>query len=79
MAAHDPAAGAGDGNTVKARADVVETLGSEIFVYLTCGSHSVVARMEAPEQPLTVGQTLEVDLKMVKTHIFDKETSRTIV
>jgi hypothetical protein len=26
-----------------------------------------------------VGQTLEVDLKMVKTHIFSKETSRTIV
>ena len=35
--------------------------------------------MEAPERPLTVGQTLEVDLKMVKTHIFDKETSQTIV
>ena len=79
MAAHDPAAGAGDGNTVTARADVVETLGSEIFVYLTCGAHSVVARMEVPERPLAVGQTLEVDLKMVKTHIFDKETSQTIV
>jgi hypothetical protein len=35
--------------------------------------------MEAPEYPLIVGQTLEVDLRMVKTHIFDKETSRTIV
>jgi multiple sugar transport system ATP-binding protein len=79
MAAHDPAAGGGTGNTLTVRADVVETLGSEIFVYLTCGDHSVVARMEVPERPLTVGQTLEVDLKMVKTHIFDKETSQTIV
>ena len=79
MAVHDPAAGAGDGNTVTARADVVETLGSEIFVYLTCGPHSIVARMEVPERPLVVGQTLEVDLKMVKTHIFDQETSQTIV
>jgi multiple sugar transport system ATP-binding protein len=79
MAAHDPAAGIGYGNTVKARADVVETLGPEIFVHLTCGADSVVARMEVPEQPLTVGQTLEVDLKMAKTHIFDKETSQTIV
>jgi hypothetical protein len=26
-----------------------------------------------------VGQTVEVDLKMDKTHIFDKETSQTIV
>ena len=62
-----------------ARADVVETLGSEIFVYLTFGAHNIVARMEVPERPLTVGQTLDVDLKMSKTHIFDKETSRTIV
>jgi multiple sugar transport system ATP-binding protein len=79
IAAHDPATGAGNGNTVTARAEVVETLGSEIFVYLTCGAHNVVARMEVPERPLTVGQILEVDLKMAKTHIFDKETSRTIV
>ena len=79
MTAHDPAAGAGGGNTVTARADVVETLGSEIFVHLTCGAHSLVARMEAPELLLTEGQTLEVDLKMTKTHVFDKETSQTIV
>jgi len=39
----------------------------------------MVARMEAPESSLTVGQTLELDLKMLKTHIFDKETSQTIV
>ena len=75
----DPAAGTGNGNTVTAKAEVVETLGPEIFVYLTCGAHSLVARMEVPECPLTVGQTLEVDLKMSKAHIFDKETSRTIV
>ena len=68
-----------NGNTLTARADVVETLGAETFVYLTCGPHSIVARMEAPERPLEVGQSLEVDLKMLKTHIFDKETSQTIV
>ena len=79
MTAHDPAEGAGGGNTVTARADVVETLGSEIFVHLTCGAHSLVARMEAPELLLTEGQALEVDLKMAKTHVFDKETSQTIV
>jgi multiple sugar transport system ATP-binding protein len=66
-------------NLVTARADVVETLGSEMFVYLTCGPHSIVARMESPERPLTVGQALKVELKMAKTHLFDKETSQTIV
>jgi multiple sugar transport system ATP-binding protein len=79
MAAKPPGAAGGDGSTLSARADVVETLGAETFVYLTCGPHSVVARMESPERPLTVGQTLEVELKMQKTHLFDKETSRTIV
>jgi hypothetical protein len=33
----------------------------------------------APEQPLTEGQTVGVDLKMAKTHVFDRETSQTIV
>ncbi len=74
---HDPAA-AGE-NTLTVRADVVETLGFEIFAYLTCGLHPVVARMEVPKAPIDVGQTCEVDLRMDKTHIFDKETSQTIV
>jgi hypothetical protein len=26
-----------------------------------------------------VGQTLEVELKMAKTHLFDEETSQTII
>jgi hypothetical protein len=58
---------------------VVEILGFETFVYLTCGPHVIVARMEAPERPLTVGQTLEVELKMANTHLFDGETFQTIV
>jgi multiple sugar transport system ATP-binding protein len=79
MAKHDPTVAGVHGNTLTARADVVETLGFETFVYLTCGPLSIVARMEAPERPLTVGQILEMDLKMSNSHIFDRETSRTIV
>ena len=79
IAAHDASAGADNGNTVTARAEVVETLGSEIFAHLTCGAHSIVARMDVPETPLRVGETLQVDLKMAKTHVFDVETSQTII
>ncbi len=79
IAAHDSLAGADDGNTVMARAEVVEPLGSEIFAHLTCGSHSIVARMEVPERPLRVGETLQVDLRMAKTHVFDSESSQTII
>jgi multiple sugar transport system ATP-binding protein len=78
MAARDAAAGEG-ANWLAARAEVVETLGAETFVHLSCGPHSIVARMETPERPLTVGQMLVVELKMTRTHLFDKETSQIIV
>ncbi|HUH92004.1 MAG TPA: sn-glycerol-3-phosphate ABC transporter ATP-binding protein UgpC [Casimicrobiaceae bacterium] len=74
-----PANGAGNGSIVSTRADVVETLGSEIFAHLACGMHSIVARMDVPETPLRVGDPLKVDFRMAKTHVFDPETSRTIV
>ncbi|MDA8126112.1 MAG: sn-glycerol-3-phosphate ABC transporter ATP-binding protein UgpC [Deltaproteobacteria bacterium] len=75
----DPATDGDNGNTLTARAEVVETLGAELFVYLTCGDHSLIARMDVPDHPLSVGQTLEVELKMAKIHLFDKETTQTIV
>jgi multiple sugar transport system ATP-binding protein len=79
MAQLDPASGSDDADTFTARAEVVETLGSETFVHMTCGAHAMVARMEAPETPLTVGQSLVVSIRMAKTHLFDRESSRTIV
>jgi multiple sugar transport system ATP-binding protein len=79
LSARSAAAAADGGSTLTAQADVVETLGSEVFVHLACGPHTIVARMEAPDEPLRVGQTLEVALKMPKTHVFDPATSQTIV
>jgi len=76
---HDPAMEPTEGNTLNVRADVVETLGFEIFAYLTCGPHALVARMEVPKRPIEVGQSFELALKMPQTHLFDRETSRTIV
>jgi multiple sugar transport system ATP-binding protein len=79
IALHNPAMEGGPERTLTARAEVVETLGSEVFVHLACGAHALVARMEVPEQPLSVGQTLQVDLKMLKSHVFDKETMQAVV
>jgi len=78
MVACDAAAGESL-NRLAARAEVVETLGAETFVHLSCGPHAFVARMETPERPLQVGQMLGVELKMPRTHLFDQETSKTIV
>jgi len=58
---------------------VVETLGSEIFVYLACGRDTLVARMPVPERPIEVGQTLRMSLNLARAHVFDKETSMTLV
>ena len=58
---------------------MVETLGSEVFLHLACGAHALVARMDVPDSPLSVGQTVQLDLKMLRTHVFDKETERSIV
>jgi len=79
IAPHDSSAGGDNGSTVTTRAEVVEPLGSEIFAHLTCGGHSIVARMDVPQSPLRVGETLKVDLKMARTHVFDSETSQTII
>jgi multiple sugar transport system ATP-binding protein len=81
IALHDPSAPhSADGKSaITARADVVETLGSEIFAHLTCGTDSIVARMTVPELPLTEEQVIQVDLNMSKIHVFDKENSKTIV
>jgi multiple sugar transport system ATP-binding protein len=79
IAVHDPRGGEANGSTLTTRADVVETLGAEIFAHLTCGRHSIVARMDVPESPLRVGETLKVTLRMPKTHVFDAETSLTII
>jgi multiple sugar transport system ATP-binding protein len=79
IALSGPAGDAGDGSTMMTRAEVVETLGSEMFVHFSCGAHNLVARMEMPEQALSVGQTLPMSLKLSRTHVFDKETQQAVV
>jgi multiple sugar transport system ATP-binding protein len=79
IALHDPATDSGEERTMTARAEVVETLGSEVFVHLACGAHSLVARLAVPEQRLSVGQTLQLDLKMLKSHVFDNESMQAVV
>ncbi len=74
---HQP--GIDGGNTITAKAEVVELLGSEIFVHLTCGAHALVARMAVPERMISAGETIQIDFRMAKTHVFDKESSHTII
>ena len=77
IAVHSP--GNGCDSTISAKAEVVELLGSEIFAHLTCGIHTMVARMAVPEDLFSVGQMIQLDFKMAKTHVFDKDSSLTII
>jgi multiple sugar transport system ATP-binding protein len=64
--------------TVPAKVEVVEPMGAEIFVYLTTGSHSFVARVNA-HQEAEVGQKLDMAFDMRKCHFFDAATEQVIV
>jgi len=74
---HQP--GTESGGTIRAKAEVVELLGSEIFAHLSCGEHTLVARMAVPRQPIGVGESIQIDLNLDNTHVFDKSTSQVIV
>jgi multiple sugar transport system ATP-binding protein len=65
------------GRLIKARVEVIEPLGSEIFLYLSAGGDNFVARV--PHQYRTelgaeVGFVVDVD----KSHVFDVETEAAV-
>ncbi len=66
-----------DENTIKATVDVIEPMGSIVTMYLTSGTHAMVATIDA-ETKAKEDQEMEVILDMEKTHLFDKETEEAI-
>jgi len=71
----------GDANpawTIRTLVDVHEPLGSDVILYLTAGSHSIVARVDAHSQA-KMGQTIDVVLNMRKMHLFNATTQEAIL
>jgi multiple sugar transport system ATP-binding protein len=66
------------GSVIRATVDVHEPLGSDVILYLTVGSHSIVARVDAHTQA-RMGQSIEVVLDMRKMHLFDPQTQQAIL
>jgi len=58
---------------VKAKVEVIEPMGSEIYLYLRAGRHSFVARVGA-SQKAEVNQELALVMSMKKAHFFDAGT-----
>ena len=65
-------------NTVAVVCDVVETMGSENYVYLSSGKHIFVAVVEASNIP-SIGSMIEVVFDMKRVHFFDPASEETIV
>ncbi len=64
-------------NSFKANVEVVEPMGSEIYLYLAIEDHSMIARVEA-ESTAKVGDNVKLGVDINKMHIFDAETEEVI-
>ncbi len=65
------------GKLVRAKVEVIEPLGSEIFLYLTAGKESFVARV--PHHYKTqLGADVGFVIDLEKSHIFDVETEEAL-
>jgi multiple sugar transport system ATP-binding protein len=66
------------GRTMKAKVEVIEPLGSEIFLYLSAGGDNFVARV--PHQYRTkIGEEVGFVVDTSKCHLFDLETEQAII
>ncbi len=65
-------------NIIKVTCEVVEPMGSEVYLYLNTGKHSFIARVGAHDRP-AVNQDMDLVFDMSKVHFFNVDTEETIV
>ena len=65
-------------NTVRATCEVVEPMGSEVYLHLNSGKHMFMARVGAHNRP-EVNRDMDLVFDMSKVHFFDKDTEKTII
>ncbi|MDD4938601.1 MAG: sn-glycerol-3-phosphate ABC transporter ATP-binding protein UgpC [Candidatus Omnitrophica bacterium] len=65
-------------NILRVNCEVVEPMGSEVYLYLNTGRHTFIARAGAHNRP-RVNQNMDIVFDMSKVHFFDKKTEETIV
>ncbi|OGX08781.1 MAG: glycerol-3-phosphate ABC transporter ATP-binding protein [Omnitrophica WOR_2 bacterium GWA2_47_8] len=65
-------------NVIKATCEVVEPLGSEVYLHLNSGRNTFIARVGAHDRP-EVNRDMDLVFDMSKVHFFDKETEKTIL
>ena len=64
-------------NSFDAEVEVVEPMGSEIYLYINSGEHEMVARVEA-DSDAEVGDKIKLAVTQSNMHVFDPETEESI-
>lgn len=64
-------------NVVTLSCEVVEPMGSEVYLHLSTGKHSLIAKVGGHNRP-QINQDLGLVFDMNKIHFFDKDTEKTI-
>ncbi len=62
---------------VKMAVDVVEMMGAETYLHMTCQNQNFVARVD-PRSTTRTGANIDVAFDTKKIHLFEKETEKTI-
>jgi multiple sugar transport system ATP-binding protein len=62
-----------DGASIQGNIEVVEPMGSEIYLYLDAGGKPLTARIDSDREP-TVNQAHVLDVHMDRAHYFDPDT-----
>ena len=57
--------------------EVVEHMGSELYVYFVAGKNQFVARLD-PRSHATTGQPMEVVFDASRIHLFDRNSQNTL-
>lgn len=65
-------------NIMRVNCEVVEPMGSEVYLYLNTGRHTFIARVGAHDRP-RVNQDMDVVFDMSKVHFFAKDSEETII
>ncbi len=74
----DEKEGGDPGNRIDASIEVIEPMGSEIYVYFKAGGTDFIGRIP-PQAPVRLGETRRLSFDIAKVHFFHHETGETIV
>ncbi len=74
----DEAGGDAKGPVIDAKVEVIEMMGSEVYLYANTGKSTFTARV-APTCQRKIGETVRIALEPSKLHFFDSESGVTLV